>query len=421
MRTVYSALLYWLLPFLFLRLYWRSLAAPAYGRRWRERLALYPSPPPPSVVWLHAVSLGEVESLVPLVSALLARHPSQPLLVTTTTPTGSARIKAVFQDRVAHVYLPYDTPDAITRFMRHFRPRLAVVMETELWPNLFAGCAENAIPLYLINARLTEKSVRGYRKLGFLVRPMLAHVELIATQSQQDVQRFLGIGARPGKVVNMGNVKFDLMITPDLITEGQKLKHDLFSGRFVWLLASTHEDEERQFFCDYRRLKQQIPGLLLAVAPRHPERFPIVNRLLLKEGFSVVTRSSAQPCHHDSDVYLVDSTGELKLFYAAADVAFVGGSLVAAGGHNVLEPAAIGVPVVFGPWMDNFKQIAQGLLEKNAALQGHSGADIADKVYGLYANGQQRQSLVEQGRAFVLEHQGATAKILALLSAHLPP
>jgi len=420
MRVIYSALCYGLLPLFFLRLYWRSHSNPEYGRRWQERLALYPGPAVHHAIWLHAVSVGEVESSATLVNRLLERFPHNKILVTTTTPTGSARVSALYQDRVSHVYLPYDAPDAVSRFIRHFSPRLALIMETEIWPNLYAGCAKNGIPIYLINARLTEKSVRGYQKLGFLVRPALSRVNLIAAQSRQDVERYLSIGAVPAKVVAMGNIKFDAAVPPQLIGQGHQIKGALFAGRFVWLLASTHEDEERQLLDTYRQLKRRIPELLLAVAPRHPERFRPVRQLFLQAGLNVAARSLAEPCKNATDVYLVDTLGELKLFYAAADVAFVGGSLVPAGGHNLLEPAAIGVPILIGPWMDNFKEITKGILEKKAALQGQSPEDIADKLYGLYANEASRKSLVAQGKAFVAENQGATERITDLLSAHFP-
>ncbi len=418
MRVIYSALFYWLLPLLFLRLYWRSFSNPAYGQRWQERLAIYPEPAEHQVVWFHAVSVGEVESLAALVNRLLDRFPAQQVLITTTTPTGSARVQALFQGRIAHVYLPYDTPDAIGRFLRHFRPRLAVIMETEIWPNLYAGCAKNAIPLYLINARLTEKSVRGYQKIGFLVRPALSHVKLIAAQSQQNAERYLSIGALPGRVMDMGNIKFDMAISAQLIAHGHQIKDSLFAGRYVWLLASTHEDEERQLLGSYRQLKQRIPELLLAVAPRHPERFQPVKELFLQAGFSVAARSLADACEKATDVYLVDTMGELKLFYAAADVAFVGGSLVPAGGHNILEPAAIGTPIIIGPWMGNFKEITTGILEKKAALQCQCLEDIAGQVYGLYANTEFGRGLVANGKSFVFENQGATEKIMDLLAVH---
>lgn len=418
MRIIYSVLFYLSLPALFLRLCWRSLKSPEYRLRWHERLAIYPSQVADPVVWFHAVSVGEVESLVSLTDQLLGQFPQQRILITCTTPTGSARVKSVFQDRVAHVYLPYDVPDAVDRFVRHFRPRLAVVMETEIWPNLFAACANNAIPLYLINARLTEKSVRGYRKVPSLIRPALGCCQLIAAQSRQDAERFLSIGAKQSAVVNEGNIKFDVAIPPGMIEQGRRLKDSLFGGRFVCLLASTHEGEEAQFIESYRKLKLRIPEFLLVVVPRHPERFDGVKHLFLRAGLNVAARSAGQACHTGIDVYLADSMGELKLFYAAADVAFVGGSLVPVGGHNVLEPAAIGVPVIVGPWMDNFKQVTAGILGKNAAVQCQNAQAVADKIYDLYANEDIRLALIENGRAFVSENRGATEKLVGLLSKH---
>lgn len=421
MRVIYSGLFYCVLPAVFLRLLWRGIKAPDYRLRWRERVAIYPQPTEQSVVWFHAVSVGEVEALAPLVRILLNRYPRQRLLITATTPTGSARVKAVFQDRVDHVYLPYDLPDAVDRFMRHFKPRLAVFAETEIWPNLYADCAKNAVPLYLINARLSEKSVRGYQKIASLIRPALANITLVAAQSRQDVARFQAIGMAAGALLNMGNLKFDVSVSPELLEQGRQLKASLFAGRFVWLLASSHDDEEGVFFESYRQLKPRIPELLLVIAPRHPERFQTVAQLCQRAELNAVLRSSSETCRSDTDVYLVDTLGELKLFYAGADVAFVGGSMVPVGGHNVLEPAAIGVPIMFGPGMDNFQEITEGILEKNAAVQCQSKADIVDKLYGLYANSGLRQALIENAKAFVKENQGATEKLAALLGAHIAP
>lgn len=419
MRVVYSCCFYLLLPIIFLRLLWRSIKAPDYRDRWPERLAIYPNKSAGHVIWFHAVSVGETESLLPLVRQLQAQYPLVKLLITTTTPTGSARVKAALQDTVEHVYLPYDLPDAVNRFMQQFKPRLAVIMETEIWPNLYAYCGNNQIPLYLINARLSEKSVRGYHKIAALVRPALANVKLIATQSRDDSERFLAIGADSDKVVTFGNIKFDAAIAPALIGQGRELKSGLFAGRFVWLLASTHKDEEILFFDTYRKLKQRIPGLLLVIAPRHPERFAAVKTLCEQAQLSVAARTLAQSCAGYTDVYLVDTLGELKLFYAAADVAFVGGSMVATGGHNVLEAAAIGAPILFGPYMHNFKEIVQGILANKAAVQCRNTEEVAETIYALYTDPAYRNTLIENAKIFVHNNQGATAKLFDLLASDL--
>lgn len=415
MRVFYSAVFYLLIPFILLRLIWRGIKAPAYRCRWRERFAFYPKKFPHRVIWFHAVSVGEAEALFPLVRQLQKQHPAIPLLITTTTPTGSARVKAVMADTVEHVYLPYDLPDAVNRFMHCFKPRLAVIMETEIWPNLFAHCGKNGIPLYIINARLTEKSARSYQKIPALIRPALAQVKLIAAQTHEDARRFIAIGAKSENVKSFGNIKFDVEIPSAIIEQGAQLKTDVFNGRFVWLIASTHKEEEAIFLDIYKQIKQKMPDLLLVIAPRHPERFAEVKKLCQQQHLPVVMRTTAEACHQNIDVYLVDTMGDLKMLYAAAQVAFVGGSMTPIGGHNVLEAAAVGVPVMFGPYMANFKEIADSILKQDAALQCRNKQDIINAMVRLYTEPAYRESLAENGKTFVRHNQGAIAKICAAL------
>ena len=383
MRFFYSCLFYLLIPFILLRLLWRGIKAPAYRCRWRERFALYNKKFPKGVIWFHAVSVGEAEALFPLVRQIQKQHPDAKLLITTTTLTGSARVKAVMRETVTHVYLPYDVPDAVNRFMHCFKPKLAVIMETEIWPNLFVYCGKNDIPLYIINARLSEKSSRSYQKIPSLVHPALAQVNLIATQTQDDANRFIAIGAESEKVKTLGNIKFDVEIPQSTIEQGLQIKADLFGGRFVWLIASTHKDEEAIFLEIYKEIKKKIPELLLVIVPRHPERFANVKKLCEQHQLGVVMRTAGDRVYTETDVYLVDTMGELKMLYATADVAFVGGSMVPRGGHNILEAAAVGVPVMFGPNMFNFKEIARGVLSRDAAIQCQNKDDIVNSILTL--------------------------------------
>jgi 3-deoxy-D-manno-octulosonic-acid transferase len=415
MRAFYSALFYLLIPFILCRLLWRSIRAPAYRYRWRERLAYYTKPHAAGVIWFHAVSVGEAEALFPLIRQMQNLHPDARLLITTTTPTGSARVKAVLQESVAHVYLPYDTPGAVSRFMRCFKPLIAVIVETEIWPNLFACCGENGIPLYLINARLSEKSARGYQKIPSLLRPALAQVKLIAAQTQDDADRFIAIGAEKQRVTVAGNIKFDVEIADETIGQGRQLKQRVFKRRFVWLIASTHKDEEAIFLDSYKQIKPQIPELLLVLVPRHPERFGEVRKLCEQQRLTVVTRTSGDDCRQDTDVYLADTMGELKMLYAAADVVFVGGSMVPVGGHNMLEPAAIGVPALFGPFIANFKEIARGMLAHDAAIQCQDKDEIVKTVYQLYKDAAYGASLVAKAKDFVRRNQGAKARLSKML------
>ncbi len=415
MQFIYSALFYFLAPLILLRLLWRSIKAPAYRYRWRERFALYPQALPQHVIWFHAVSVGESEALFPLLKKIQQHHPEAKLLVTTTTPTGSARVQAVMKDTVTHVYLPYDMPDVVQRFIGHFKPTLAVIMETEIWPNLYTCCGQHHIPLYLINARLSERSARGYQKISQFVRSTLDNVSIIATQTQDDAQRFVSLGAKTDAIKVMGNIKFDISVPEITLADGHQLKNTLFANRFVWVIASTHKEEEAIFITLYQHIKLQIPELLLLLVPRHPERFIEVKRLCEQKQLKTVSRTSGEPVTQATDVYLVDTMGELKMIYAASDIAFVGGSMVPTGGHNILEAVAVGVPVLFGPYMSNFKEIARGILNQQAAIQCVDNEAIVQSVLSLYHQPNERLELVAKGQVFLKQNQGAIARIYAML------
>lgn len=418
MRQLYTFIFYLALPAVLLRLYWRGFKAPEYRRRWQERLGLYSSQSAQNLLWFHCVSVGEAEAAFPLIRLMQAEHPSLRLLITTTTPTGSARVRAMLGELVEHVYLPYDLPLVLRRFFAHFQPKMAVFMEKEIWPNLFAACAERQIPLYVINARLSERSARSYKKIPALIKPALQCIGRIGTQTEADKQRFIEIGADAERVAVLGNIKFDLSLDDSVISAGRALKQQ-FAERFVWILASTHQDEEARLLPVYARLKQRIPNLLLVIAPRHPERFSAVNNICREQGLKVVLRSENPVVSEATDVYLADSIGELKMLYAAADVAFVGGSLVPVGGHNVLEPALIGVPVLFGPQMFNFAEIAERILAEQAAVQCAAPEAMGAAVLQIQADADFRDKLTAKAKAFVLRNQGATRRIADMLSQAL--
>ena len=418
MRILYSLVFYFLVPFVLLRLYWRGFTTPEHRLRWHERFALYRQSYPENVIWFHAVSVGEVEALFPLVRAMQAQQPNTPILITTMTPTGSARVKAVLGDSVVHVYVPYDLPDAVARFMTQFKPKLAVMMETELWPNLFHYCGTHNIPLYIVNARVAAKSVKNYQKLALWIKPALNQVRCIATQTENDAQHFIAIGAEPERVKNLGNIKFDVEIPEEMIEQGLGLKNSLFKQRFVFLVASTHKDEEAVFLALYDKLKTKIPELLLVIVPRHQQRFAEVQKIC-ESTKKTVTRTSGLSIDNSTDVYLVDTIGELKMFYATADIAFVAGSVIAKGGHNILEAAAVGVPVLFGANMSNFKDIADGVLKQHAAIQCQTEQDIINAVLTLYQQADYRAELIEKGKQFIRANQGALNRIVNLLNTTL--
>jgi 3-deoxy-D-manno-octulosonic-acid transferase len=371
-------------------------------------------------MWFHAVSVGEAETLFPLIKTLLQKKPATSILVTTTTPTGSARVKTVLKNTVQHVYLPYDIPSTVNRFMVQFKPRVAVMMETEIWPNLFRHCREHNIPLYIINARLSERSTRGYQKISALIKPALAHASIL-TQSQQDTERFIAIGAVAQQVATLGNMKFDIGNPQDLLEQGLAIKASLFSKRFVWLIASTHQGEETLFLAIYQEIKQRIPELLLVIVPRHPERFSEVKKLCEQQPLNVITRTSQKNIDTGTDVYLLDTMGELRSFYATADVAFVGGSMVSVGGHNILEAAAVGVPVMFGPFMANFKAITDNVLNAEAALQCHNKQALIVAITSLYQDPVYRATLAQKGKAFVASNTGVVMKVYDRLAKHITP
>ncbi|MGR9072462.1 MAG: lipid IV(A) 3-deoxy-D-manno-octulosonic acid transferase [Gammaproteobacteria bacterium] len=416
MRFLYTALFTLAIPFVLLRLVWRGFKAHDYWRRWNERFGRYSGEHPRGVVWFHAVSVGEAEAAFPLVKFLLHRFPERKVLVTTTTPTGSARVRAVLGDTVEHVYLPYDIPAVVERFFDHFKPCMAVILETEIWPNLYIGCGDRNIPLIMVNARLSEKSAKSYRRISSLVKASLARVHTIAAQTEADARRFVSIGADARKVKVTGNIKFDLELPEDILEKGKRLKQTTFHGRLVWTIASTHKGEEEIFLEIYKKLKENYPDLLLILVPRHPERFAEAKSLCDKHQLQAVMRTRKMPCHDAIDVYIADTMGELKMIYAASDLTFVGGSMAPVGGHNLLEPAALGIPVMFGPHMHNFKDIARGVLEAGAGVQCMDEGEIIGRFAELMADLDKRKSLGEMGRAFVKRNQGALGRVGALLS-----
>jgi len=398
-------------PFILLRLLIRAQKTPAYRHRWRERFALYSIPKQPKVIWFHAVSVGEAEAVFPLVEYVLERYPSIPVLVTTTTPTGSARVKTTLLDKVLHVYLPYDLPGCVDRFLSQFTPVLAVIMETEIWPNIYQKCAINSIPLAIINARLSERSTRGYHKLQSLAAETLANVSLIAAQTQIDAERFAALGADPDRITTLGNIKFDYQVPLGLIEQGKEIRRKVYRRKQVWIAASTHEGEEEQVLDAFSKVRSIDPDTVLVLVPRHPERFKGVASLCGRRGFKIKLRSKKQVCEQTTDIYLVDTLGELKLFYATADVAFVGGSLVSTGGHNILEPAAIGLPVIFGSHMFNFKNIEGLFLEADAAIQVDGSEALAEKVLKCLQNSLYRRDLADRARLIVERNRGALQRI----------
>lgn len=411
LRGLYNVLLYLLLPLVLLRLYWRGRNEAGHRQRWAERLAYIPALPQAGCLWIHAVSVGEVRAALPLIRALRVRYPKAPLLVTTTTLTGSRQVLDALNGQVHHAYAPYDLPGAVRRFLQQAQPRLTILMETELWPNLLRGCALSGVPVLLANARLSERSARGYRRVQPLTAAMLRDVTLIAAQSEADAGRFRALGAP--RVRTVGNLKYDLEVPDSLLEQGRVLRRELFGDRRpVWIAASTHAGEEEQILQAFMAVTARWPDLLLLLVPRHPERFAAVAGLCEQQGLSLVRRSERRACPPETAVFLGDSMGELLLFYAAADLAFVGGSLVPTGGHNVLEPALLGLPVLFGPHMFNFNEASERLLAAEAAWQVVNAEALAVAVDRLLAAPESRRGAGERGKTLVEHHRGALRAFL---------
>jgi 3-deoxy-D-manno-octulosonic-acid transferase len=344
----------------------------------------------------------------------MAAHPDLSVTVTTMTPTGSERVRAALGDRVHHCYLPYDLPGAVGRFLDAVRPRLGLLMETELWPNLVAGCAARDVPLVLANARLSAGSAEGYRRIGGLVRPLLGALGAIAAQADADAQRFVDLGADPARVSVTGSIKFDLAIDDTTRDAGKVLREALGAERPCWIAASTHEGEDEIALAAHAEVAARFPGAVLVLVPRHPERFARVAALCEARGFSVARRSLGE-LGGEGTVYLGDTMGELLTLYAAADVAFVGGSLEPIGGHNLLEPAALGLPVVTGPHLHNFARIA-GLLEEAGALTRVTDAGaLASRVMELLASPERAAAIGAAGREVVARNRGALDRLLGLV------
>jgi 3-deoxy-D-manno-octulosonic-acid transferase len=418
---IWSIAAYLLLPYAIGSLVWRGLRYPAYWQHWPQRFGFGARLSGGGrVIWVHAVSVGEVRSAAALIEAVAERLPRHRILVTTMTPTGAEQVRGLFGDRVAHRYLPYDFPDAVARFLDAVRPELAIVAETEFWPNLFFALRRRGIPLTIVNARLSQASFRGYSLARPMVRAMLDAASLIGAQSSIDAQRLRNLGVDDRLLTVTGNLKFDVELPATLRAEGRMLREQWGAGRPVLIAASTHGGEEALVLAAFRELRQRHPELLLVLVPRHPERFAGVARLSRRRGFDTVERtrlSGALPA--SVQVLIGDTMGELQRFYAASDIAFIGGSLVRHGGQNPLEACMVGVPAVFGPHMFHFEEISALALERGAARQVPDAAGLTNAVSLYLDQPGLRQAASDAGLALIRENHGALERTLAAMSRQL--
>jgi len=409
-RFLYSLVFILCLPLILARLLYRAWRAPAYARRWPERFAVG-GDLRPGGIWVHAVSVGESIAAAPMVRELIRRYPQLPVTITCMTPTGSEQIRKLFGEQVGHAYLPYDLPWLQRQLIRRLQPRIAIIMETELWPNMVAECGRAGVPVVLANGRLSERSARGYQRVSWLVRPMFAALDWLAVQSAPEAERFMALGAQQHALTVTGSIKFDLKPSAAVL-QGAAGWRNQWGGRSVWIAASTHAGEDEVVLQAHRQLLAQHPQALLILVPRHPERFDGVARLVQQAGLSLVRRSAGVQPGMSDQVLLGDSMGELMQFYACADVAFVGGSLIPGGGHNYLEPAALGLPVLSGPHRFNFLEISD-LLENAGALVEIADADaLAAQVGRWLDDSASARAAGEAGQAVVKANQGALERLL---------
>lgn len=426
-RLFYTLLLYFLTPLILARLLWRSRRAPAYARRWGERFGFVPViSDKQCVIWVHAVSVGETLAAVPLIKSLQAKYPQAQLVVTTTTPTGSEQVSKVFGTSVYHVYAPYDLPDVLARFFSRVKPSMLIIMETELWPNLIGKCRRVGVPVVVANARLSEKSAAGYQKVAWLMRAMLADISLVAAQTAADGERFVSLGLARNNLSISGNIKFDLDLSEQVRDQAAALKAQWQNGgdRPIWLAASTHQGEDDLVLNAFAAIIEQQPNTLLVLVPRHPERFDDVASLSVTRGFSVTRRSEknasgTDPAGPNTQILIGDTMGELLAFCGASDIAFIGGSLVPVGGHNLIEPAAWGIPIVTGPHLFNFTEVADKLAEAGGMRICENSEQLADAVLELLNKSDQYQAMAEAAHSVAESNRGALDRLVKSLSEWL--
>ena len=414
MIFLYRLLLNLAIPVGLINLLIRGFKNPDYWSRWGERFGFATHDVKSAAqfdLWIHAVSVGEARAAAPLVNLLLEEKPDCNILVTTTTPTGSAMVKMLLMDRVKHCYFPYDLAWAMNRFVPMVSAKLVLIMETEIWPNMIAAVKRSNSQLIYTNVRLSERSYLGYAKFKSFTKSVLAQVDHFAVQGKLDRQHLELLGVPVDKISITGSIKFDVNVQPSLRESAQVLRRQLGSDRLIWIAGSTREGEEGRLSSVYKKLKRKFPTLLLILVPRHPERFDAVTRKVQRRGLEYVRRTEAAvELQESADVYIGDTMGELSLMYACSDVAFVGGSLEPLGGQNILEPCALGVPVVFGPHMFNFPDISRWTLKEGAGRVVQNSDELARVLDELLSNPSLRDEMGSNGLAFVEAHRGALLK-----------
>jgi len=415
MRLLYVLLIYLVAPLAIAHEAWKALFNPEYRGRLGQRLGFVQRAARPGSVWIHAVSVGEVQAAAGLVSELQRRYPTLPIVLTTVTPTGAQRARSLFKEGVQICYLPYDLPGSVGRFLDRISPQAVVILETEIWPTLYHQLGQRRIPLLLGSARVSTRSVDRYRRMASLFRDTLSHGILIGAQTPADADRFRAIGAAPGRVQVTGNIKYDLAIPVATIDAGRALRQQWGAGRPVWIAGSTHEGEEEAALAAHAVVRARHPDTLLLLVPRHPQRFDAVRALLRKRGVPCAQRSSGTLPAPGDQVFLIDTLGELQMFYAAADIAFVAGSLVPIGGHSLLEPAVLGLPMLSGPHTHNSQDIAD-LFEQVGALRiVRSQEELGYRLIEWIGDPERARATGALGREAVAANRGAVDRLVAMI------
>lgn len=420
MRYLYTITFYLLLPFILLRLWVKNHKNPAARAYWYERLGRRLRPVPTHGIWLHAVSVGESIAAIPLIKLLQQRYPDIPIIVTGETIGGADRIRVSLGNRVTQLYSPYDLPLILKKFFDKLKPRLLILMETELWPNLLAECRKRKVPVVVANARLSERSARGYRRVLPVTQEMLKGINLVIAQAKADADRFIALGLPRDRIHITGSIKFDLELSPQLPERAKLLRETWGADRLVWVAASTHEGEEGQILEAFTEVRKYYPEILLVSVPRHVERVFYLQNLYQSQGYQVIKRSENKVSANSADIFIGDTMGELLTFYAASDIAFVGGSLVKKGGQNPLEPAAIGLPILTGPHTFNFALITEQLQQRGIEIQVNNSQELAEQVMALLADPAKRQQVGNEAKKFIGENKGSVIKHLEFIERLIP-
>lgn len=411
LRWFYTLVFTLCIPVLLLRLWWKGRKNPDYRKHWAERFGFFKPPTRTEGLWVHAVSVGETMAAIPMIREFQKRFPELPITMTSTTPTGLKTAQTIFKDEVFQVYFPYDLSWCIQQFLKRIRPTLLIIMEKELWLNCFWICHQQNIPIYIVNGALSLHSLKGYQRLQQMTDQVLQCITAVFAQSKTDAERFLKLGIDPSRLVVTGNMKFDIPLKEGIEAAGKQYR-ETFGIRPVWVAASTHAGEEEPVLSAFKQILQQYPDALLILVPRHPERFELVATLIAQNGYTTIKRSSRLPITQKTQVLLGDTMGELSLFYAASDVAFVGGSLVPMGGHNALEAAALGVPVIIGLYVDNCLEITKLLSDAGALIQISDSDALAKAVLQWFLDPIAREQAGAFGKKVVEKNRGVVKQIV---------